>query len=79
MNEMDDPQTGTARRDGGMRERDSVNARSVQRTSFIRLHAKYRERGDVLTRDNHEIMRAISTTLKLILAFCSGASVGSCK
>lgn len=79
MNEMDDPQRGTARRDSGTRERDGAHARSVQRTSFIRLHAKYRERGDVLTRDNHEIMRAISTTLKLILAFYSGASVGSCK
>lgn len=45
----------------------------MQRTSFIRLHAKYRERGDVLTRDNHEIMQAISTTLKLILAFYSAS------
>lgn len=41
----------------------------MRRTSFIRLHAKYRERGVVLTRDNHEIMRAISTTFRFILAF----------
>lgn len=43
----------------------------MQRTSFIRLHAKYRERGDVLTRDNHEIMRAISAAFSFILAFYS--------
>lgn len=38
---------------------------SAKSTSFIRLHAKYRERGDVLTRDNHEIMRAIAATRRL--------------
>lgn len=43
---------------------------SAKSTSFIRLHAKYRERGDVLTRDNHEIMRAIAATFRFILAFC---------
>lgn len=71
MNGMDDPRNGMARYKKRTPERDGVEARSVQRTLFIRLHAKYRERGDVLTRDNHEIMRAISTTLKLILAFYS--------
>lgn len=55
-------------------ERDGAEARSVQRTSFIRLHAKYRERGDVLTRDNHEIMRAISAAFRFILAFYSDKS-----
>lgn len=44
----------------------------MQNTSFIRLHAKYRERGDVLTRDNHEIMRPISTAFRFILAFYAG-------
>lgn len=43
----------------------------MQNTSFIRLHAKYRERGDVLTRDNHKIMRAISAAFRFILAFYS--------
>lgn len=47
----------------------------MQRTSFIRLHAKYRERGDVLTRDNHEIMRAISATFRFILTFYSASRV----
>lgn len=55
-------------------EREAAKARSVRRTSFIRLHAKYRERGDVLTRDNHEIMRAISATFRFILAFYSANS-----
>lgn len=41
----------------------------MQNTSFIRLYAKYRERGDVLTRDNHEIMRAISAAFRFILTF----------
>lgn len=39
--------------------------------SFIRLHAMYRERGDVLTHDNHEIMPAISAAFRFILAFYS--------
>lgn len=43
----------------------------MQNTSFIRLHAKYRERGDVLTRDNHKIMRPISAAFRFILAFYS--------
>lgn len=43
----------------------------MQNTSFIRLHAKYRERGDVLTRYNHKIMRAISAAFRFILAFYS--------
>lgn len=70
MNEMDD--SGERARCGShARVKDGVRARSVQRTSFIRLHAKYRERGDVLTRDNHEIIRPISTTFRFILAFYS--------
>lgn len=36
---------------------------------------KYRERGDVLTRDNHEIMRAISATFRFILAFYNTSRV----
>lgn len=77
MNEMDDPQRGTERYISVTWERDGIGARSVQRTSFIRLHAKYRERGDVLTRDNHEIMRPISPAFRFILAFYSERSVGS--
>lgn len=71
MNEMDDRRRGTDRCVSARWERESAGARSVQNTSFIRLHAKYRERGDVLTRDNHEIMRAISAAFRFILAFYS--------
>lgn len=49
--------------------KSETREREAYSVSFIRLHAMYRERGDVLTRDNHEIMRAISTTLRFILAF----------
>lgn len=72
MNEMDDRETKTALYVYRLSGRDNGEARSVQNTSFIRLHAKYRERGDVLTRDNHEIMRAISAAFRFILAFYSG-------
>lgn len=72
MNETDDRTRGMARCHRGAWEKEGGEARSVQSTSFIRLHAKYRERGDVLTRDNHEIMRAISATFRFILAFYSG-------
>lgn len=71
MNEMDDRKSGTDRCVSVRWEGVCAGARSVQNTSFIRLHAKYRERGDVLTRDNHEIMRAISTAFRFILAFYS--------
>lgn len=71
MNETDDRENGRERYTRRTSDKDGAKARSVQSTSFIRLHAKYRERGDVLTRDNHEIMRAISATFRFILAFYS--------
>lgn len=74
MNETDDRTSEIARYRRPLLEKEGGGARSVQSTSFIRLHAKYRERGDVLTRDNHEIMRAISATFRFILAFYSGES-----
>lgn len=71
MNEMDDRRREMDGFIYARLEGERAGARSVQNTSFIRLHAKYRERGDVLTRDNHEIMRAISVAFRFILAFYS--------